>query len=93
MQATDRISRADHVVSREVSGETVLLDLESGTYFGLNPVGGRVWDFLGEGGRSKDEITAMLVEEYDVGREQAVADVSALLADLRGNGLLQADPS
>ena len=42
-QAHDRFSISSEVLSQEVNGETVLLDLEGECYFGLNEVGTRIW--------------------------------------------------
>ena len=77
----------DHVVARRIGGETVILDLDSGTYFGLDPVGARIWDLIGDG-KSLGEIRAALLAEYDVGEEELAADTERLLAELRSNGLV-----
>ena len=45
-QTTDRFSISDEVLSQEVNGETLLLDLEGESYFGLNEVGTRIWQLL-----------------------------------------------
>ena len=41
LKPSDKISISPQVVARELGGETVILDLSSGTYFGLDPVGAR----------------------------------------------------
>ena len=41
-----RLACAPDILSRILDGEAVLLDLASGTYFGLNPVGSRVWELI-----------------------------------------------
>ena len=43
MTRADKIQISPDVLSQEVNGETVLLDLEGESYFGLNEVGTRVW--------------------------------------------------
>ena len=48
MQLSDKFAVSDEVVAREVGGEMVLLDLASGQYFGLDTVGGRIWELLSE---------------------------------------------
>ena len=78
------------VLFQEVGGETVLLDLDSEQYFGLDEVGTRIWALLGEG-RCLDDIVATLLDEYDVEREQLSADVQELLAALLDAGLIEAD--
>ena len=69
-----RLSIPPQVLSRPVGDETVLLDLASGQYFGLDKVGKRIWDSI-SGGRSLAETAESLVAEYEVGAEQARNDV------------------
>ena len=76
------------VLFQEVSGETVLLDLASEKYFGLDPVGTRVWQLLSEG-VNLEAMLDTLLEEYEVGREQLEADVKDLLASLLDAGLVK----
>ena len=45
-QPTDYFVISDEVLSQEINGETVLLDLESESYFGLNEIGTRIWQVL-----------------------------------------------
>jgi len=58
--------------------EAVLLDLNRGTVVGLNPAASRIWSMLGD--HEEDAIVAALVEEFDVSREIARADVSQFIA-------------
>ncbi len=77
------------VVSREIEGETVLLHLESGRYFGLNAVGTRVWQLLGELGRPQPVVEALL-REFEVAPADLESDVLALLEQLAAHGLVAA---
>lgn len=81
MTGQQRYSFPSSVVARGVADETVLLDLESGTYYGLDAVGTRVWQLLKEG-RSVSEACDVLLDEYDVERAQLQSDIDALIADL-----------
>jgi hypothetical protein len=81
------VSQNPEVVSREVEGELVLLDLESATYFGLNQVGSRIWALAGELGSLRKVCEAM-EREYAVPREQLERDVLSLARELRHKGLL-----
>ena len=78
----------DDVVYRELSGESVLLNLNSGVYFGLDEIGTRIWYLLAEHGDS-EKIIPMLIAEYAVSEAQLRADVSGLIAQLSGKGLLK----
>jgi hypothetical protein len=53
------------VTARRLGEEMVLLDLETGCYFGLNPVGTEVWE-RAQGGAALGDIVAGIVEAYDV---------------------------
>ena len=68
----------------------VLLHLGTGVYFGLDPVGTRVWQLLAEG-RSLPEILELLTDEYDVGKRRAAADLREFVAALSENGLVDVD--
>jgi len=86
-QTTDRFSISDEVLSQEVNGETVLLDLEGESYFGLNEVGTRIWQLL-QAAPTVAETLNTLCDEYDVSREQLESDVGDLLAKLADAGLI-----
>ena len=76
------------VLFQEVSGETVLLDLGSEAYFGLDEVGTRIWSLLNEG-RNSAEMVEVLLGEYDVERDVLERDVLELLASLLEAGLVE----
>lgn len=67
--------------------ETVLLHLETKTYFTLNATGGRIWRGL-KAGKAPDQIVAELEETYDVTREHAAASVHELIETLAQRGLV-----
>ena len=87
MHLGTRLSVPPQVMSRRVGEETVLLDLESGLYFGVDQVGQRVWELAG-GGRSLGEVIDVIVSEFEVQRSQAEADVLEFAATLVARGLL-----
>lgn len=75
------------VMSRLVGDETVLLDLASGNYFGLDSVGKSVWEAI-SAGRSLAEAVGLIIAEYDVDEAQARSDVLTFAEDLVESGLL-----
>ena len=77
------------VIYRELDGEVVLLNLQSGVYYGLDAVGSRVWQLLMQS-RGVDEVCAILLDEYDVDTETLRADVDRLVDDLSDKGLVAA---
>jgi hypothetical protein len=70
---------ADHVVTRPVLGEMVLLDLSTEQYFALNDVGTRMWELL-SAGQSVDTATLALLDEYDVAADVLEADLCWFLS-------------
>jgi len=87
MKLNDKFTISPHVATTAVADEMVLLDLPSGTYFGLGPVGARIWG-LAVVGKGLDEICEVLFEEYDVDRVTLMADVTRLFEDLINRGLV-----
>jgi hypothetical protein len=83
-----RFSIPSQVMSRLVGDETVLLDLQSGLYFGLDGVGQRIWESVAEGGSLGGAVEAVTAE-YDVDEAQAAADVVDFAANLVERGLLE----
>ncbi len=81
----------DHVMFRELDGEGVLLNLQSGNYFSLDEVGMRIWALLREQ-QTPAQILETLHQEYDAPRPQIEADLHQLLASLKTHGLLAESP-
>ena len=75
------------VMSRVVGDDTVLLDLKSGMYFGVDGVAKRIWESISEG-RSLGETAEVIASEYEVDEAQAQADVLKFVTDLVERGLL-----
>ena len=87
MNLSDSLSIPSQVMARTVGDETVILDLASGTYFGLDPIGARIWELMGEG-KTLAEISATMLEEYEVTAEQLQGDVIKLAGELAERGLV-----
>ena len=75
------------VVFRDLDGEAVILDLASGTYFGLNEVGTRVWRMIDEGS-DVGQIIDVVAAEYDADRATITNDVNRLLDELARRRLI-----
>ena len=63
----DALTISPDVMFRHLNDEAVLLDLKSGTYFGLNDVGARTWQLILEHGRLS-HVLDVLLQEYAVER-------------------------
>ena len=78
----------EHVVHRAFPGETVVLNLETGRYHGLNPTGARMLAVLE---RSDSVATALeeLSAEYDVPRAELEQDLRDLCEGLLSRDLIE----
>ncbi len=85
-----RVRVAANTLSREVQGETVLLQLDRGEYFGLDEIGTRVWQLITERG-DLDAVRAALAEEFDADADQISLDLRELVDALLERQLLVAD--
>ncbi len=88
MDLSDVFTVSSEVVAREVGGEMVLLDLASGQYFGLDPIGARIWELLIARPHSLKELTDAIETEFDAPRERIEADLKALAAQLSEQDLI-----
>lgn len=88
-QQTDARYRVpDHVVHRSFPAETVVLNLQTGKYHGLNPTAGRMLETLDRLG-SLDEATAVLAGEYGQPLDTVRTDLAAFCSDLIERGLIE----
>lgn len=83
----DSLALSPGVLFRLVDDETVLVNLQSGSYFGLDPVGTRILQLIVERGSLMRVFDAMLAE-YTVEPATLEQDLLALAAELRDRGLL-----
>jgi hypothetical protein len=87
MNLNQTIALSPQVISQEVAGETVLLDLESECYFGLDAVGTRIWQLICDSGELLT-IYNTLLEEYEVEEGQLLTDLETLITEACGRGLI-----
>ncbi len=81
-----RISVPETVYTQEVGEETILLDTQGGRYFGLDPVGTRMWQLLRKHGALRS-VYETLLAEYEVTPERLEFDLLALTTKLIEKGL------
>lgn len=87
-QAEQKVTISPDVLFQEVSGEMVLLDLSSESYFGLDEIGARIWQLLHDGA-SVGEVLDTLLREYEVERGTLEVDLDDLLGKLADAGLIR----
>ena len=79
---------APEQMSSELSGEVVILNLESGKYYSLDAVGASVWKMIQEP-RTVGAIKETLLNTYDVTTERCEADLRELLVSLEAAGVVE----
>ncbi len=78
---------SDEVVSQEIDGETVLLDMQGEEYFGLNEVGTRVWQLLQQPS-TIDILFSTMIKEYAVNEKELRGDLNDIIQQLLSAGLI-----
>ncbi len=88
---TDKIvCQIDDILASDIDDEKVMMSIEKGRYYGLDPVGSRVWEMIETPIRISDLI-GMLLQKYDVNRETCERDVLAFLGELHESGLVRVE--
>lgn len=89
---TDRAATPPHVLVRLVDRESVLLNLETEQYFGLDETGTRMWQLITVSPSIEAAYRELLVE-FDVEPELLKTNLTELLGRLMENGLIQVLPA
>ena len=82
-----RVTPAPEVLVRELHGESVLLDLASECYFGLDGVGTGMWEALTRG-RSIQSAYELLLDTFEVEPEELREDMLGFVSQLQSAGLI-----
>ena len=92
MKLTDRIAAAPHVTATPLPGELVLVQLETGHYYGLDDIGSRAWTFLVSEGLSVGDAAIKITSEFETKLAQAQDDLLKLVTSLEAAKLVQLAP-
>lgn len=88
MDAASRPRRRDDVLAQAAGDTVVLLTRDTGEYYTLNEVGGRIWE-LADGTRTVADIARALSEEYEAPAEVIQIDALEILDELASEHLLE----
>lgn len=80
------VAVSDDAVFRELDGESVVLNLETGQYYGLDEVGTRIWRAI-EPKAALRKALECVIDEFDAERPAAEADLLELASALLAKGL------
>jgi hypothetical protein len=81
------IMQAGDLVSCNLDGETALMSVDRGKYYGINPIGSRIWALI-EQPRMISELCAVLLSEFEVESSQCENEVLAFLSELAQDNLV-----
>ncbi|MEJ0001897.1 MAG: PqqD family protein [bacterium] len=79
-------------MSETLDGETIIIDLQNGTYYSMNETGSLVWEYL-KAGHSLGQITQALAARYDASIETIEKSVTDLIASLQADNLISESPT
>lgn len=88
---SNRLRAAEHVLFRELDGESVLLNLQTESYYGLDDVGTRMWALLTTNETIQSSYER-LADEFEVSESQLRNDLRALIEELIEHGLVEIEP-
>ncbi len=88
MSLQDRVQIPDCIRFQRVDTEMVVVNTDTGVYFGLNEVGTRAWELIAEDGRLQ-AVAERMQDEFDVELQRLEADLLRLVEDLLANGLVK----
>jgi hypothetical protein len=81
------IRRAEGFTTAPVQDDLMMLNVEQGAYYSLEPIAAEIWNMLEQPARVQD-LTDRLQQRYAVAPEQCQADVLAFLEEMHGNGMI-----
>jgi hypothetical protein len=84
----DNLRISKEVIFQELEGEAVLLNMQSGIFFGLNPVAKRMWELLSELGQA-EKVLKQLLQEYEASEEKLRQDLVDFIEKLKSKGLVE----
>jgi coenzyme PQQ synthesis protein D (PqqD) len=87
-----RITPLPEVMCRTVGDEAVILNMKKQTYFGLDPIGARMWTVLNESGSIQTALESLL-KEYEVSEPQLRKDLEEFVEKLVEQGLVSTSPA
>jgi hypothetical protein len=91
IKLTDKVHRNKDLLSTDMDGETVMMSIENGEYYGLDSIASRIWELI-EHPMEVRQLVVTLMDEYDVGKDECVSDTMGFLEQLLDKELLFVQP-
>ncbi len=88
LNAATTLKASEGQMSCDLAGEAAILNLTTGIYYGLDPIGARVWQMIQQP-TTLGSVRDALLQDYEVESEVLEADLKVLLADMMQHGLIE----
>jgi len=82
------VKRSSEPLQAGLDDEVVMMSVEKGSYYGLDPVGARIWELL-ESPKQVSEVVADLLEAYEVEKDVCERETIAFVQSLLGEDLAE----
>lgn len=82
------VTVSEDLIASDLDGEIVMMSIENGEYYGLDAIGSRIWELI-ENQKKVSELCDLLIEEFEVGREQCEKDILAFLNEMVKSNLIK----
>jgi len=82
------IKRNNEVFASQIDDEVVMMNIQSGKYYGMDAIGSRIWELINEKIQVQ-QVVDQLLEEYEVSEERCQSDVLEFLDELKENKLVE----
>jgi len=81
--------RGEEIAAKVIDGEAIIINLASGIYYSMDKVGGLIWEMI-DGGRTLEEMLAVILARYEVSPDQVKTDIEQLVNELLQENLVTA---
>ncbi len=76
------------VLSSKIDEEAILMSFEAESYFGLDPVGSRIWELLSKQPATLDELVVLLIDDYEINEKTCREHVKQFIDDMWAKKLI-----
>jgi len=83
-----RIQRSSEPMQARLDDELVMMSVERGSYYGLDPVGSKIWELLEEP-LTVSELVSKLVDIYDVDQSVCERETIEFLESMQDEKLVE----
>lgn len=87
LPANAKFTQNNEIVFSQMDDEIVMMNLEKGEYYGISPVGSRIWELL-ETPQTVDDICRTLCKEYAVSPEKCTEEVLIFITQMKEKNII-----